>query len=98
MVDTTGALQVLTNGQDWTSTTRRIQTDLQGNLITNTAPGNPANQSVNELLYQILMMQRVMAHYLFEEPGLTGPRPSSDEPDNLVAEFMNNSVTPNSQN
>ena len=96
LTDTTGA--VVVGGVDSTNTAKRLSLSSAGALVTDFAATTPAQQSVPELLTQILGMLRVIAQYQYDMPGmvamaLTGnpmnPRSSADEPDALLNDMLN---------
>ena len=82
-------------GADFSSITRRILTNQSGGIVVDSMPTTQSTQSVPELLYQILGVLKVIAYYEYENPFVSGPRGSADEPDNLLAQFTDNNVYSN---
>ena len=76
-------------GIDQTNTARAVKTDGFGNLLLRGAPTQVGQQSIEELLTQILGTLRVLTHYKYEEQLMAGFRSSADEPDNMLADYLN---------
>jgi hypothetical protein len=79
---------VVVGGTDQTNAVRRMLTDNLGNVQVTSAPANQAQQSIQDLLAQIVGLLRVNNHYLYEirsaAAGVTG-----DEPDSLLGDYTN---------
>jgi hypothetical protein len=84
---------VMIGGTDNTGAARRIQTDMFGIPIVRGAPSTPATQSLEELLTQILGTLRVLTHYVYEEQLRDGFRSAADEPDIMLADYLNPAST-----
>jgi len=84
---------VMIGGTDNTGAARRIQTDMFGIPIVRGAPSTPATQSLEELLTQILGTLRVLTHYTYEAQLRDGFRSAADEPDIMLADYLNPAST-----
>ena len=84
---------VMVGGTDGTGTAKRIQTDSFGVPLVRGAPSTQAAQSLEELLTQILGTLRVLTHYVYEEQLRDGFRSAADEPDILLADYLNPAST-----
>ena len=84
---------VMMGGTDPTGAARRVQTDMFGNLQMRGAQATPAQQSIEDLLTQILGVLRVLTHYKYEEQLLAGFRSTADEPDTMLADYLNPAST-----
>ena len=71
---------ILNGGVDQSSTARNILTD---------SLGVPGQQSIEDLLTQILGTLRVLTHYTYEDQLRAGFRSSADEPDVMLADYIN---------
>jgi hypothetical protein len=81
---------VMTGGLDQTNAARPVLTDYNGAVLVGSEPSTPANQSIQELLMQMVALMRVQAHYLYEIRSANNPSMTSqDEPDSLLADFLN---------
>lgn len=80
---------VTTGGFDGASVSRTFLTDSLGAQAFTSAPSNPAQQSIHELLYQILATLRASAHYQYELAFGDKPRSAADEPDSLIGDYLN---------
>jgi hypothetical protein len=80
-------IPVTMGGLDGQRASRAILTDTFGAMAIGSAPSTQADQSIQELLAQILGTLRVLAHYNYEYSGV--PKAASDEPDLLIAEYTN---------
>ena len=83
------ASPVTVGGIDSTSTSRPIQVDSLGALTVSSATSNQSQQSIHELLYQILATLRAVAHYQYETAMGDKPRCVADEPDSLIGDYLN---------
>lgn len=76
-------------GFDVSTTSRGILLDNShpnlGAVAVTSAPATQAQQSIHDLLNQILATLRAIAHYEYDN----GSRSSSDEPDVLIGEYLN---------
>ena len=82
---------VMIGGVDTTGSVRRTLTDNLGNQTISSAPSTQSSQSIQELLYQILIQKKVSNFYLYELYSQALPaRNSGDEPDMLAADMMMN--------
>lgn len=79
------AIPVTMGGLDGQRASRAILTDTLGAIAVGSAPSTQADQSIQELLAQILATLRVLAHYSYEDSDR--PKTVSDEPDVLIAEY-----------
>lgn len=79
---------VMVGGVDASGAAKILQTDAYGAMLQRGAPSTPSNQSVEELLYQILASLRVLTHYTYEQQLRDGFRNTADEPDILMADYM----------
>ena len=79
------AIPVTMGGLDGQRASRAILTDTFGAIAVGSAPSNQANQSIQDLLTQILGTLRALAHYSYEDSDR--PKTVSDEPDVLIAEY-----------
>jgi len=86
---------VFNGGVDQSSIVRAMQTDGFGNQLFRGAPTQVGQQSIEELLTQILGTLRVLTHYKYEEQLIAGFRSSADEPDNMLADYLNPASTLN---
>jgi hypothetical protein len=84
---------VIMAGVDQTLASKRIQTDSFGALLVRGAPSSPASQSIEDLLTQILGTLRVLTHYTYEEQLRDGFRSTADEPDIMLADYLNPAST-----
>ena len=84
---------VMVGGTDGTGTAKRIQTDSFGVPLVRGAPSTQATQSLEELLTQILGTLRVLTHYTYEAQLRDGFRSAADEPDILLADYLNPAST-----
>jgi len=84
---------VMMGGVDQANTARRIQTDPFGAPLVKGVPSSPAQQSIEELLTQILGTLRVLTHYTYEGQLRDGFRSSADEPDSMLADYLNPAST-----
>jgi hypothetical protein len=84
---------VMMGGTDVSGAARRVQTDTFGNLQMRGAPATNAQQSLEDLLTQILGVLRVLTHYKYEEQLLAGFRSTADEPDTMLADYLNPAST-----
>ena len=84
---------VMVGGTDGTGTAKRIQTDSFGVPLVRGAPSTQATQSLEELLTQILGTLRVLTHYTYEAQLRDGFRSAADEPDILLADYLNQAST-----
>lgn len=84
LTDTLGATQV--GGADQSLATHRLLTNFVGSPIVDLFPTTAANQSIPELLYQMLCLLRVNATYLH---GLSINAPVIEEPDMLLSDMTN---------
>ena len=84
---------VMMGGTDPTGAARRVQTDMFGNLQMRGAQATNAQQSIEDLLTQILGVLRVLTHYKYEEQLLAGFRSTADEPDTMLADYLNPAST-----
>ena len=84
---------VMMGGTDPTGAARRVQTDMFGTLQMRGAQATPAQQSIEDLLTQILGVLRVLTHYKYEEQLLAGFRSTADEPDTMLADYLNPAST-----
>jgi hypothetical protein len=80
---------VMVGGVDQTLTARRIQTDTFGSPLVRGSPSAVGQQSLEELLTQILGTLRVLTHYKYEEQLMAGFRSTADEPDMMLADYLN---------
>jgi len=85
----------LISGIDQTSAIRAVKTDGVGMQYVRGAPTQVGQQSIEELLTQILGTLRVLTHYKYEEQLMAGIRSSADEPDNMLADYLNPASTLN---
>jgi hypothetical protein len=76
-------------GLDGTNASRALLTDTIGAPAVTSAPSNQAQQSIQELLLQILATLRASAHYQYETALGDRPRSVGDEPDNLIGDYLN---------
>ena len=91
LVDTSGRLIV---GADVTATSKTLLTDATGAPVVAFQSSTPSNQSINELLYQIVGQMKVMNQLLYDTPLMIAvalnsgtpmqPRSVTDEPDALL--------------
>ena len=84
---------VMVGGTDGTGAAKRIQTDSFGVPLVRGAPSTQATQSLEELLTQILGTLRVLTHYTYEAQLRDGFRSAADEPDILLADYLNQAST-----
>ena len=84
---------VMVGGTDGTGAAKRIQTDSFGVPLVRGAPSTQATQSLEELLTQILGTLRVLTHYTYEAQLRDGFRSAADEPDILLADYLNPAST-----
>jgi len=84
---------VMIGGTDNTGAARRLQTDMFGAVLMRGAPATPSQQSIEDLLSQILGVLRVLTHYVYEEQLLAGFRSTADEPDTMLADYLNPAST-----
>jgi len=84
---------VMVGGTDNTGAARRLQTDMFGAVLMRGAPATPSQQSIEDLLTQILGVLRVLTHYKYEEQLLAGFRSTADEPDTMLADYLNPAST-----
>jgi hypothetical protein len=84
---------VMVGGTDPTGAAKRFQTDMAGNQYFRSAPATNAQQSIEDLLTQILGVLRVLTHYKYEEQLLAGFRSTADEPDTMLADYLNPAST-----
>jgi hypothetical protein len=84
---------VMMGGTDPSGAARRFQTDMAGNQYFRGAPATPAQQSMEDLLYQILGVLRVLTHYTYEAQLREGFRSAADEPDIMLADYLNPAST-----
>ena len=84
---------VMMGGADPSGAARRFQTDMAGNQYFRGAPATNAQQSIEDLLTQILGVLRVLTHYKYEEQLLAGFRSTADEPDTMLADYLNPAST-----
>jgi hypothetical protein len=92
---TAGVGGVIMAGVDQSLASKRIQTDNAGVLLVRGAPSTPATQSIEELLTQILGTLRVLTHYTYEAQLRDGFRSTADEPDIMLADYLNQASTLN---
>jgi len=76
-------------GVDSTYASRPLLTDTIGAPAVTSAPSNQSQQSIQELLYQILATLRASAYYQYELAYENSSRCAADEPDNLIGDFLN---------
>ena len=86
---------VFIGGVDQANTARAMKTDGFGNQLFRGAPTQVGQQSIEELLTQILGTLRVLTHYKYEEQLIAGFRSAADEPDNMLADYLNPASTLN---
>jgi len=79
------AIPVTMGGLDGQRASRAILTDTLGAIAVGSAPSTQANQSIQELLVQILGTLRVLAHYTYEDSTI--PKAGQDDPDRLIADY-----------
>ena len=79
---------VMVGGVDASGAAKILQTDAYGAMLLRGAPSAPGSQSIEELLYQILATLRVLTHYTYEQQLRDGFRNTADEPDVLMADYM----------
>ena len=79
---------VMVGGVDASGAAKILQTDAYGAMLHRGAPSAPNSQSIEELLYQILATLRVLTHYTYEQQLRDGFRNTADEPDVLMADYM----------
>jgi len=84
---------VMVGGTDNTGAARRIQTDMFGALVVRGSSATPSQQSIEDLLTQILGTLRVLTHYVYEEQLRDGFRSAADEPDIMLADYLNPAST-----
>ena len=84
---------VMMGGTDNTGAARRLQTDMFGAVLMRGAPATPAQQSIEDLLSQILGVLRVLTHYTYEAQLREGFRSAADEPDIMLADYLNPAST-----
>ena len=84
---------VMMGGTDPTGAAKRIQTDPFGVQLFRGAPALVGTQSIEDLLTQILGVLRVLTHYKYEEQLLAGFRSTADEPDTMLADYLNPAST-----
>ena len=84
---------VMMGGTDPSGAARRMQTDMAGNQYFRGAPATPAQQSIEDLLSQILGVLRVLTHYTYEAQLREGFRSAADEPDIMLADYLNPAST-----
>jgi len=84
---------VMVGGTDATGAAKRLQTDAFGVPLVRGAPSTPATQSLEDLLTQILGTLRVLTHYVYEEQLRDGFRSAADEPDIMLADYLNPAST-----
>jgi hypothetical protein len=84
---------VMVGGADATGAAKRLQTDSFGVPLVRGAPSTPATQSLEDLLTQILGTLRVLTHYVYEEQLRDGFRSAADEPDIMLADYLNPAST-----
>ena len=75
-------------GVDSTYASRPLLTDTIGAPAVTSAPSNQSQQSIQELLYQILATLRASAYYQYELAYENSSRCAADEPDNLIGDFL----------
>lgn len=80
---------VIVGGLDGTKASVPVRVDASGAVITQFAQSTPAEQSPNELLYQMLATLRAIAYYQYQISQGLSPNSAGDEPDVLIADFMN---------
>ena len=80
---------ILVGGIDQTNAAQFLLTDQFGAALVAAQPSTPANQSITELLLQLVALSRVQAQYLYDiRNAMTATFPP-DEPDVLLADFSN---------
>ena len=79
---------VMVGGVDASGAAKILQTDAYGSMLLRGAPSAQGSQSIEELLYQILATLRVLTHYTYEQQLRDGFRNTADEPDVLMADYM----------
>ena len=80
---------VVVGGADQNNAIRRILTDQIGAAAITSAPATQAQQSIHDLLLQMVAAQRVANHYLYELYVASGiQRTAGDEPDMLQADYL----------
>jgi hypothetical protein len=84
---------VMMGGTDNTGAARRVQTDMFGALVVRGSSATPSQQSIEDLLTQILGTIRVLTHYVYEEQLRDGFRSAADEPDIMLADYLNPAST-----
>jgi hypothetical protein len=83
----------LVGGVDGSQAARPFLTDSVGALLVGSEGSTAANQSIQELLTQILGVLRVQSQYLFEIRNASmGTASDKDEPDLLLNDMMSNPV------
>ena len=81
---------VIIGGTDQSGSVRRALTDQTGAVAITSAPATQAQQSIHDLLGQLLAAVRTSNHYLYELFAAdSGNRTVGDEPDVLQAEYAN---------
>jgi hypothetical protein len=80
---------VMTGGLDQSCAARPILTDSAGALQVGSRTSTPADQSITELLLQLVALGRVQAQYLYEIRTAAIGSLLPDEPDALLADFLN---------
>ena len=80
---------ILNGGVDQSSTARNILTDSLGVQLVRGGLAIPGQQSIEDLLTQILGTLRVLTHYTYEDQLRAGFRSSADEPDVMLADYIN---------
>ena len=84
---------VMNGGTDPSGAARRMQTDMAGNQYFRGAPAITGQQSIEDLLSQILGVLRVLTHYTYEAQLREGFRSAADEPDIMLADYLNPAST-----
>ncbi len=64
-----------------------------GTLLVRSAQATTAQQSIEDLLSQILGVLRVLTHYTYEAQLREGFRSAADEPDIMLADYLNPAST-----
>lgn len=83
-----GFAPVTVGGLDGTSASKPLLVDTLGATAVTSAPSAPGQQSIQELLYQILATLRASAYYQYELAYENSSRCAGDEPDNLIGDFL----------
>jgi hypothetical protein len=82
---------VTVGGLDATSASRPMLTTMLGSPVVTQSPSTISDQSIPELLYQILATLRVIATYEYQINQGVNPVTATDEPDVLLADYMSQS-------